>query len=270
MSDPAIPPPPSPGRIRLYEAIRRLRPIQLGEAVKRLLRIRRFPYRLPDGRLYWIDPVSNMGLFLLQRGAYEIEMENVLRRVLAPGETFLDVGANEGYFTVLAAALVGPTGQVHAFEPQARLHPVLRRNAELNNARDTIRIHGIGLSDEPGTATLHLTPDVNTGASSLTRHWRIGTRSQTIQLDTLDRLAHAHHWPQIHVLKIDCEGAEPQVLAGATHLLTQKRIQTILLEYHPRIIGDAECERLHERLVQYGYREEEADFGGATMRMYRG
>src|SRR4051812_38970298 len=117
-------------RLFLYQCLARVRPAPVASALKRLLRVRRRAVTTPEGT-FWIDPVSNLGLELL-RGRYEPSLTEVVRRYLRPGGVFVDVGANEGYFSAIAARLVGPTGRVVAVEPQARLRPVLEENFRLN------------------------------------------------------------------------------------------------------------------------------------------
>ncbi len=244
-----------PGRIRvaLYNALRRLRPIQVGEAIKKLVGIRRFHFQLPDGRIYWIDPVSNLGLFLLNEGTYEEAMGKAIRGLLQPGDRFIDVGANEGYFSVLAAQCVGSGGAVHAVEPQSRLQRVIRRNAEANGVAGVVSVHRLGLADREGQQDLFLTADVNTGASSFTKHWKVGGRKESIRTTTLDAFAREQGLDRVRLLKVDCEGAERVVIPGAEGLLREGRIERLILEYHPHIIGAKACDDLHEFLRGLGY-----------------
>ena len=128
-----------------YRTLLRVRPIALTSVLKRALGIRRFAWELPDGRKYWIDPVSNLGRFLLFEGAYEEPVARMFRRILRPGDTFLDIGANEGYFSILAGHLAGGNGRVHAFEPQSRLQRVVKRNFTLNGMANSARVHRCAL-----------------------------------------------------------------------------------------------------------------------------
>ena len=257
---------PSALAIRAYNAIRRLRPIQVGEAVKKLIGVRRFYYALEDGTIYWIDPVSNLGLFLLNDGTYEPGMDRVIRSLLKPGDKFVDVGANEGYFSIAAAKIVGATGAVYAIEPQSRMEPVIKRNARANGLESIVRIHRLGFSDKEGAKDLFLTADINTGASSFTKHWKVGNRKETIRTTTLDAFAKEQQLESIDVLKVDCEGAEIGVIAGAEGLLKTGRITHLVIEYHPHIIGKAACEELHKKVLAVGYTQQE---GVGEHRVYR-
>ena len=98
----------------------RVRPAFLAAWLKTLLRVRRKPVGTKEG-IFWIDPVSQFAVNLVAGHGYEPEMGETLRRYLRPGSTFVDIGANEGFFTVQAAKIVGNSGRVLAVEPQGRL-----------------------------------------------------------------------------------------------------------------------------------------------------
>lgn len=102
------------------------------------------------GLRFYVDPLSNLGEALVSRGEYEPETEQMFREVLRPGNSFLDVGANEGYFTALAASLVGHTGYVAAVEPQGKLCDIIDINVSLNGGKANV-VHGAlgGVKGQP-------------------------------------------------------------------------------------------------------------------------
>src|SRR4051812_36476144 len=116
---------------KLVKALLRIRPVELAEFIKKLLRVSRIEAQIGTLRL-WLDPASNLGSQLLLGGAYEVDFTERLSRILRPGDVFLDVGANEAYFSLLAAEKVGDSGHVYLMEPQARLWPVILFNFLLN------------------------------------------------------------------------------------------------------------------------------------------
>ena len=83
---------------------------------------------------FYVDPVSNFGNAIVSDHSYEEEVLESLEGLLTPGDTFLDLGANEGFFSILASKIVGTEGKVIAIEPQTRLQSVLVRNIAENNA----------------------------------------------------------------------------------------------------------------------------------------
>ena len=235
----------------LYSNLLRIRPTQLGAALKEILGVKR---RCIQARrhTFFADPASNFGLELWRHGVYEPAMTVLVETLLRPCDTFLDIGANEGYFSVLAATLVGPSGRVHCIEPQTRLQPIIRRNVSLNGAESVV-VHALALAEVEGEVELFLRPSTNTGASSLFRHWRIGSTRQLARATTVDSFVRAMALPKVRLAKIDCEGAERAIVRGATSTLNDQLFEFIALEYHPQIIGPAGCEEVHRKLIDSGY-----------------
>src|SRR5438105_1935670 len=140
-----------PLRLNFYESVLSIRPAQLAALIKRVLFIHRVVVETSDGLKFWIDPVSILGLKLLRDRTFEPSLSKLIKRLLRVGDTFVDVGANEGYFSVLAANATIPGGRVVAVEPQQRLLPVIERNLELNQLSN-VEIMSDALSDKKGTA----------------------------------------------------------------------------------------------------------------------
>ena len=192
----------------------------------------------PDVRLF-IDLSDHViGLNIL-RGRYEQEEIGFIRSVLRPGDTAIDVGGHIGFFTMQMAAAVGPRGHVYAFEPFDANADLLERSIVENRFGDRIVFRRAAVGAAPGTATLtfpvetlnsggaYLLPD---GAAPLA-----GNQKKDVPLVALDALELAH---PVRVIKMDVEGAEPQVLRGAATLLARDR-PMILSELHPEQLARA-------------------------------
>lgn len=187
-------------------------------------------------------------------GSYEPHICAAMRAALKPGDRFLDVGANCGYLSLYAAKIVGPSGRVLAFEPNPAMRDALARNAALNCLADRVEILGVGLSDAPASAALHLTRG-NTGAGSLRP--ADGTDAVPIELETYDRLAAANGWPAPDLVKIDVEGAEVRALRGMAGLLScssrPRRLLCEVSEWSLRALGSSKDE-LFDLMAGHGYR----------------
>jgi FkbM family methyltransferase len=167
----------------LHSTLMRVRPAQLGAALKRVLRIRRTVVASDAGHQFWADPVSVFGRRLAETGTYEPRMTTLLQAVLRPADVFVDIGGNEGYFSVVAAALVG-AGGVYCVEPQSRLKEIIKKNFELNGS--DVVLSQCALSNHNGHVDLYLRPSTNTGASSVFRHWKVGSSAERVATATLD------------------------------------------------------------------------------------
>jgi FkbM family methyltransferase len=169
----------------------------------------------------------------------------VWQRALHPGDLFVDVGANVGLYTVLAAE----TGaRVIAVEPQREAIAQLEQNLAANGYAAEIR--ELALADRVGCATVS-GPDPNMQALVLTGADPV-VGGQRVQLSTLDALVGNH---TVAGVKVDVEGAERLVLEGAGRALADRRLRLIQLEWNNRseaLLGETR-EPVAELLHAYGY-----------------
>ncbi len=242
---------------RLYQ----LRPAALAVWLKRLLGIRRRAAVTRDGFHFMVDPVSNFGRSILDTGTYESDMGDILRAILRSGDNYFDAGMNEGYFAVLASRYVGPGGRVLGAEPQGRLLGVIDKNFMMNDIRNA-KVCEVALAAVPGTTVLYLAPDTNSGGSSFFRTTKLGLRPEAVRTMTLDTLLEREGMRKIRFLKVDVEGAEEQILLGAEKTLQEKRIDFLMVEFHPQITGQQSPRRIHGVLTQAGYQVTQIANGG--------
>ncbi len=186
--------------------------------------------------MFWIDAVSNLGYKLLNSGVHEQYMVNTLESHLKPGDTFVDLAANEGYFSVIASKIVGEKGTVLAIEPQERLQNIIQKNIELNKCKN-IKISKTAISDKFGKAYIHLTSDMNSGASSLLRPTRYPLPRQQVDTATLSSVFRSMGIDKCKLLKIDIEGWEYEAIMGSLDLFKDHRIEIIALELHPKALN---------------------------------
>jgi FkbM family methyltransferase len=236
---------------KYYETLLRIRPAQLSNLVKQILQIKRKLIKTTTSHTFWADPVSIFGFKLLSEGVHESQMTKLLELLLRPGDTFLDIGGNEGYFSVIASSLV-QDGKVHCIEPQSRLQAIIAENIKINKS-DTIKVHRLAISNQAGEVELFLRPSTNTGASSLFRYWKIGSIKESVPAITLDQFFQENSINRVRLMKVDCEGAEYLVFGGAKTVIEQKLIEFIALEYHPMICGIDKCSEIHNQLFNCGY-----------------
>lgn len=218
----------------LGQLVMRIRPAPLGVALKRLLRLRRVELSTPHG-VFWVDPGSNIGQRVHADGAYDPAAVALLRACLRPGDTYVDVGANEGHLCVVAARGVGPAGRVVAIEPQSRLQEVLRRNLVLNGC--TAEIVSAAVADREGSADLHLAPDTNNASSGLAPQTRYTVPVERVRCTTLAALLREHRVERPALLKMDIEGFEHEAILGSPELFRTRQVPLLLLELHEGAIA---------------------------------
>jgi FkbM family methyltransferase len=187
-----------------------------------------------------LDPNDAIARTILvsRAGRWEPEVWRAISGGLSQGAVFFDVGAHIGYDTLKAAAAVGDTGRVVAFEPNPGTVAQLRSNVEASGARNII-VQAIACTDSDTTLTLFdSTPGGNSGATSLSRE-NAGpvTRSYTVRGRPIDDVVRELRLERLDVLKADVEGAELIVLRGATETL-KKFHPKLILEVVPRQLSN--------------------------------
>ena len=199
--------------------------------------------------------------------AYEPDEIEVLERCLKPGDVFVDVGANIGYLTAVGASLVGPSGQVHSFEP---VPDYFRRLEALRAANPTYAIHvnQVALGDRRGTAEIAQAADGNIGWNTMVPGLLEGDAARarhSVPIQPLDEYLAERGIAQVALLKIDAEGFELPVLRGASAFLERARPRpAILVEVAPGaypLLG-ARVSDLFDLLGRFGYSGTDVEHGG--------
>jgi FkbM family methyltransferase len=230
----------------------RLRPAPLRSAIGDLLGLSKRRYEKILGYKFFVNPISNFGLAVRQ-GEFEPEMVSLLKSHLRPGALFIDLGANEGFFSVIASHLVGASGRVIAVEPQLRLQEILRENFRVNGCNN-IQIVRAAVCSQAGTVQMRIAAANNTGSSSLYKVTKYPLPSQETRALTLRDLLEEARIDSCDLMKVDIEGAEYDALYGA-EVLERGVIRNIAVEYHDRILErrGASRQQLHDSIIARGY-----------------
>jgi FkbM family methyltransferase len=174
---------------------------------------------------------------LLVKGIWEPAETLCLEQRLKPGDVFIDIGANAGYFSLIASKLVGSEGKVIAFEP----NPSLARALQLNLVRseaDNVSVEQAACSNSDQPVSLYISPSSNSGKTSL---FPTNAKSAThviVPTTPLDAFAKKFSLDRIDMVKIDVEGAELLVLEGMEECLRRFRPQ-VILELEPALMAAA-------------------------------
>jgi FkbM family methyltransferase len=169
--------------------------------------------------------------YIAKGSSYELTTTLIFASLVRPGDVVFDIGANIGWFTLLAAKMTGPRGRVVAFEPEPMNFSLLSKSIARNGFKNVIALERCA-SDSDGDATLHLTTAMNMpGSHSTVRDF--GQGSITVPASRISSICRDLGVDLIHLLKVDAEGAEPQVIAGAMPLIEASKVQNIILEWNP-------------------------------------
>jgi FkbM family methyltransferase len=175
------------------------------------------------------DP--DIGSRMLRRGAHQPYLAALLRRILSPGMTFVDVGANIGYFSLLGAQIVGEVGRVLAIEPGERNCRLIHRSVVRNQLRN-VHLHPYAISDQQGALT-YLAQGSNGTIADLDATTDVPPGGRLVSTTTLDNLLAG--LDRVDVIKLDVEGAEARVLRGAARTFQQHR-PVVVSEVSPLLL----------------------------------
>ncbi|HEY6881649.1 MAG TPA: FkbM family methyltransferase [Polyangiales bacterium] len=187
----------------------------------------------------------------------ELDTELVMRHFLRPGDQFVDGGANIGMLSLMAAHLVGPTGHVHAFEPNPAVYQRLLEHLDLNGLRGLVTPYRLGLSNMEASLRLRIVNDdfatgtVATLPDELVPHV---TGEFTIRVAPGDDLLADTLLPERRTLiKLDVEGHEAEAVEGLRTTIDSLR-PALLTEVNPERFTPAHPCRLFPVLLSRGYR----------------
>jgi FkbM family methyltransferase len=187
------------------------------------------------------------------RGVLEPGLTRRFTESLAPGMTVVDVGANVGMYTLVAARGVAPNGKVYSFEPTPRTFAILKDNIQVNGLLESgiVDLRQTAVTDRRGTARLAVYRD-NNGHNTL---FAGGAGPEFVDVETValdDALADV---ARVDVIKIDAEGAEPLIWNGMTRTLQRNPAVKVFMEFAPSLLSRAGQDpgAFFDRLVADGF-----------------
>lgn len=186
-------------------------------------------YPHPSGVSFWVRLGDGISMNVI-RSDRDDPATNFVLSHLTPGGTFLDVGANTGWYALRAAARYRELGDgaVHAFEPQPQMFDLITRSINENQLGDILTLHGLALGNEEKTVWM-TTPAFNSGGSLV--RFREVNESVAVPMKQLDSLD--INVERVDIMKVDIEGSEPLFMEGAGEFIRRYRPK-IYSELHPK------------------------------------
>ncbi len=211
-----------------------LRPRPLRTAANALLRTILPPTRRVHGALIHLNPEDPVISGALTLGLYENEEIAFFERVIEPDTVFVDVGANVGLYTALALKRIRHPGRIVCAEPDPASASFLRRTVRSNlesGHSPRLSLHQVALSDTHGELVLYKNPD-NKGDNRIYAD-PLCPEAIRVDADPLDSLMEREAVDEINLLKIDVQGAEAKVVAGALGILGRSAHCVLMTEFWP-------------------------------------
>ena len=207
----------------------------------------------------WGDAVMTLDLAnaihrMIFMGSFSRDIVAWVRALLPPGGTFLDVGANIGYFSLVAAGCVGPRGRVVAVEPNPGAFEALRRHVEANGLGQ-VEPQRLALADADGVLGLYAPPAGESRDYNVTCLPRPDWTAIDVPCHRLDDCLDRWRVDRVDLMKMDVEGAEPRVLAGGATRLKQGVVRHLIVELNGPLLAEQGSSqgRLIEQLAALGF-----------------
>jgi FkbM family methyltransferase len=195
------------------------------------------------------DPEDNSAVSrnLAAFGYHELKVTELFRKIIARKMVVLNIGANIGYYTLMAAALVGPEGRVYAFEPEPKSFELLTKSLQYNKFSNTILFRS-AVTDTDGEVNLSIEENRLDCSSIVRGEGGDVLRVQGIKLDT----AFPSGSPRVDVVLMDAERAEPLIVKGGETFF-EINLPEIIMEFNPRAWKSEETtlKWLYERFRVY-------------------
>jgi len=217
---------------------------------------------LQSGHKIYVDALDvSMTPHLIIDGIWEPSVTLAFKKAVGSSKTFFDIGANVGYYSLLAAQQMKGQGRIFAFEPNPRTYNLLLNNIDINGYADFCNVENVALGAKASEMSLAIVEKHRGGASffrseqnnELLYHDTISNRVQ-VAVDTLDNYCAHHSIEKIDMMKIDVEGAEPLLVAGMQQQIGKNNSLILFMEWYRALLNQS-CNPEHfaQQLVDLGF-----------------
>lgn len=185
-------------------------------------------YLMIEGKKFYIDKLDGtISQELILSNKWEPYQTVLFKQNIKKGDIVVDIGAHIGYYTLIAASIVGKKGKVYAFEPDLKNFNVLRQNIKINNYKNIIPINK-AVAEKNSKLNLY----INTANTGDHRIYKSKDKRKTIEINaiTLDSILKNE---KVDLIKMDIQGSEMQALKGASYVLANNKALKIITEFWP-------------------------------------
>lgn len=209
--------------------------------------------QLKSGHFIYVDPLEeSVCAHLIAHGTWEPWIEKVVLGLLRPGDNVVEVGGHVGFYTLAMAQRVGRTGSVLTFEANPRLAALSARSIRLNGYAPWVQIVQKAASDASGSVRFSTSRQYGGGGHVYVGENTLGGDTQVLEVDAV-RLDDVD-LPSVRLLRVDAEGSEPLILAGAENLLRQPDIILCIEWDVVQMRSRADPQQLANQLQQMGFK----------------
>jgi FkbM family methyltransferase len=200
---------------------------------------------------------------ILLDGFWEMWITKVFAKTIKQGMTVVEIGSNVGYYTLLAASLIGPAGKIYAFEANSEIAEILFQSMAINGFLDRVTIINKAVSDKSGRIKFHKLKHLQGGSSisdvseGIIKFQKYMDHVETVDVEAVSLDDYfAGNNPNIDAIKIDAEGSEALIFYGMKELLKKNPRANIICEFTPDLISGTGEDPKHflEEIISHGFR----------------
>ena len=204
--------------------------------------------RLHNNFYMLLNPTEHIQQQLFWYGYYEKEVGDLLKKMLRPNDVFIDIGANIGYFSLLAATF-SPSVKVISFEPVKDLFKKMTKNISINDSKKIMAINAaVGEMNEE--RELYLSAPDNLGMSSFQQPENYSGRREKVEVISIDDWFKTSGITKIDLIKLDIEGSELEILNSPDSPIWLSKCQMLVIEIHDRMTPGT-SEALFKRMLEF-------------------
>ncbi len=195
---------------------------------------KKYKKKLPQGFYMLLTPSEHIQQQLFWYGYYEKPLADMIKKILQPGNVFLDIGANIGYFSLLAANSE-PTSKIISFEPVKNLFQKLEENVSLNDLKNITTLN-VAIGEINGEKELFISAADNLGMSSFQQPENYSGKKENVKIISIDSWFRTARLSKVDLIKLDVEGSELAALKGMQGVL-QNFKPLVIAEINPETLG---------------------------------
>ena len=193
-------------------------------------------------------------------GTYSTESleKTILEKYLKKGQTFFDIGANIGFYSLLARSVVGPNGMVCSFEASKENSDLIKMSIK-KNAFDNINVINSAISDAVGEGYLYVSPYYNSEHSLFDYHYSSGKNNcdkMSVSLNTVDNFLKSNPGLNVDFIKMDIEGSESKALDGMRDTINHNKNLVLVTEFWPQGLQNSRTapKEFLEKIGSFGFK----------------
>ena len=206
-----------------------------------------------DYKMYFHTKDISLAPHLALNGYWEMWITNVFKRLVKENIVVFDIGANFGYYTLIAADKVGDSGKVYAFEPDPSIFEFLTRNIEINGFKNRAEALQVAVMDKEESMKF-FSFKKHLGDSNLFYQRNDEDVSiEDVKTTSIDSFVRKFNVSKVDVIKTDAEGAEPYIFKGMKRTIEENSNLKIISEFHPTHTAWYNPRKFLEDIISYGF-----------------